>query len=51
MGAVSEFDAAVLRGAALMDTYEQITGHAPTVEELIVDLLAWKDAGGDPSWN
>ena len=44
-GAVSDYDAAVLRGAALMDAYAELTGQDPSVEDLLVDLLAYRAAG------
>ena len=45
-GAVSDYDAAVLRGAALMDAYAELTGEQePVVEDLLVDLLAYRSAG------
>ena len=45
---MSEYDQAVLRGAALMQAYEELTGlDAPSVEDLLVDLLAYRAAGSD----
>lgn len=42
---MSEWDQAVLRGAALMDAYGELTGRdAPSVEDLLVDLLAYRQA-------
>ena len=43
---MSDYDAAVLRGAALMDAYAELTGQEPaSVEDLLVDLLAYRAAG------
>lgn len=45
---MSDYDAAVLRGAALMDAYAELTGQEPaSVEDLLVDLLAYRAAGSD----
>ena len=41
---MSDYDAAVLRGAALMDAYAELTGQDPSVEDLLVDLLAYRAA-------
>jgi hypothetical protein len=45
---MSDYDAAVRRGAALMDAYAELTGEQePVVEDLLVDLLAYRAAGSD----
>ena len=43
---MTEYEQAVMRGAALMDAYTDITGdHEPALEDLLVDLLAYRAAG------
>lgn len=42
---MTDYDQAVLRGAALMDAYADLTGQDPSVEDLLVDLLAYRAAG------
>ena len=42
---MTEYDLSVMRGAALMEAYGELTGvNAPAVEELIVDLVAYLSA-------
>lgn len=44
---MTDYDLAVARGAALMEAYINLTGQpAPSVEELLVDLVAYRAAGG-----
>ena len=39
---MTEYDLSVMRGAALIEAYGELTGvDAPAVEELIVDLVAY----------
>ena len=43
---MTDYDQAVMRGAALMDAYADLTGdHEPQIEDLLVDLLAYRAAG------
>ena len=43
---MTEYDLSVMRGAALMEAYGELTGaDAPAVEELIADLVAYRSAG------
>ena len=42
---MNDYDKAVLRGAALIGYYCEMIGKESTVEDLIVDLLAWKQEG------
>jgi hypothetical protein len=42
---MTDYDLAVARGAALMEAYINLTGQAaPSVEELLVDLVAYRQA-------
>lgn len=43
---MSDFDQAVMRGAALVEAYMDLTGVSvePAVEDLLVDLLAYRQA-------
>jgi hypothetical protein len=42
---MTDYDLAVLRGAALIEAYINLTGQpAPSVEELLVDLVAYRQA-------
>ena len=41
---MSDYDAAVMRGAALMEAYADLTGQEPAVEDLLVDLVAYRQA-------
>ena len=42
---MTDYDLSVMRGAALMEAYGELTGvDAPAVEELIVDLVAYRQA-------
>ena len=45
-GAMTDYDQAVMRGAALMEAYMDLTGAGvePAVEDLLVDLLAYRQA-------
>jgi len=42
---VNDYDKAVLRGSALIDYYTEMIGSEPTVQDLIVDILAWEKEG------
>jgi hypothetical protein len=42
---MTDYDLAVARGAALMEAYADLTGQEPAVEDLLVDLLAYRSAG------
>jgi hypothetical protein len=43
---MTDYDLAVARGAALMETYADLTGQEPaSVEDLLVDLVAYRSAG------
>ena len=43
---MTDYDQAVMRGAALMEAYMDLTGAGvePAVEDLLVDLLAYRAA-------
>ena len=42
---MSDYDQAVMRGAALMEAYADLTGQEPaSVEDLLVDLVAYRQA-------
>lgn len=44
---MNDWDRAVLKGAALVDAYKELTGTEDVeVEQMIVDLLAWRQ--GEP---
>lgn len=42
---MTDYDQAVMRGAALMEAYADLTGYEASVEDLLVDLLAYRAAG------
>ena len=43
---MNDYDLAVMRGAALMEAYVELTGRGPvSVEDLLVDLVAYRQAG------
>ena len=45
---MKDYDLAVARGAALMEAYAELTGERePVVEDLLVDLLAYRAAGAE----
>ena len=45
---MTDYDLSVMRGAALMEAYGELTGvDAPAVEELIVDLVAYRQASAE----
>ena len=45
---MTDYDQAVMRGAALMEAYAELTGERePVVEDLLVDLLAYRAAGAE----
>lgn len=47
---MDDWDRAVLRGTALVDTYKELTGTDEVeVEQMIVDLLAWRQGDRDGS--
>lgn len=45
-----DWDRAVLRGTALVDAYKELTGTEDVeIEQMIVDLLAWRQGEPDGS--